>query len=195
MGKIDMRKFYLTIGYILWTGLLIAALIGCAGGKSFDYQPTAGEMKPGPGALTGESGELTVVRSPESPGNSRFMIPKKVGYSPKKATPKLNLLPQPQRRPARVRRAQPQKPGISRNSRSFRNGKKKNRNFTSIKSGKNQHEYQEWKKSAQGSADFQEFQEYLEWKKTAKGSGDLQEFQQWKEWKSYQEWKKKQGQQ
>ena len=58
-----MCKIYWKIVKLLGLGLLSMALIGCAGGKSFDYQPTAGEMKPGPGALTGESGELSIYDS------------------------------------------------------------------------------------------------------------------------------------
>jgi hypothetical protein len=150
------------------------ALISCAGGKSFDYQPTAGEMKPGPGALTGESGELTVYNS------------KKGGLFPKEGDQK-----------AESATAAPSQAGDSptgsaaetedfQDFQDFQQWKKEKQEF---------HEYQEWKKSAQGSADFQEFQEYLEWKKSAQDSADHKEFQQWKEWKSYQEWKKRQGQQ
>ena len=42
--------------------LAIIALLGC-NAKPYDYQPTAGEMKPGPGVLTGEDGELTIYDS------------------------------------------------------------------------------------------------------------------------------------
>jgi hypothetical protein len=36
--------------------------------------------------------------------------------------------------------------------------------------------------------------EFQEWKKTSKGAAEYREFLEWKEWKSYQEWKKRQGQ-
>ncbi len=49
-------------------------------------------------------------------------------------------------------------------------------------------EFQEWKQEQK------EFREYLEWKNSAKGSAEYREFLEWKEWKSYQEWKKQQGQ-
>jgi hypothetical protein len=174
MRKTDMCKIYWKIGKLLGLGLLTMALIGCAGGKSFDYQPTAGEMKPGPGALTGESGELTVYDS------------KKGGLLPKEGDPKAESATAASAQTGESPQGSATEAGDFQEFQEFQKWKKEKQEF---------HEYQEWKKSAQGSADFQEFQEYLEWKKTAKGSGDLQEFQQWKEWKSYQEWKKKQGQQ
>ena len=40
----------------------ILLLTGC-NAKPYDYQPTAGEMKEGPGAFTGEDGELTIYDS------------------------------------------------------------------------------------------------------------------------------------
>lgn len=43
-------------------GLFAAVALGCAG-KTFDYQPTAGEMKRGPGVFSGEPGEFTVYDS------------------------------------------------------------------------------------------------------------------------------------
>jgi hypothetical protein len=49
-------------------------------------------------------------------------------------------------------------------------------------------EFQEWKQEKK------EFREFLEWKESAKGSAEYREFLEWKEWKSYQEWKKQQGQ-
>ena len=46
----------------LLTCLAIMALTGC-NAKPYDYQPTADEMKQGPGVFTGEDGELTVYDS------------------------------------------------------------------------------------------------------------------------------------
>ena len=57
-------------------GVVLCAALGCAGGKAYDYQTNAGEMKQGPGALTGESGELTIYDS------------KKGGLLPKEDAPK-----------------------------------------------------------------------------------------------------------
>ncbi len=44
---------------------LIAALVSlglaaCGGAKPYDFQPTAGEMKPGPGLFSGADGEFVV---------------------------------------------------------------------------------------------------------------------------------------
>jgi hypothetical protein len=51
---------------VCWTALLsslaIIALLGC-NAKPFDYQPTAGEMKEGPGVFTGKDGEFKVYDS------------------------------------------------------------------------------------------------------------------------------------
>jgi hypothetical protein len=51
---------------VSWIALLISlgiiALLGC-NAKPFDYQPTAGEMKEGPGVFTGKDGELTIYDS------------------------------------------------------------------------------------------------------------------------------------
>ncbi|MBW2337722.1 MAG: hypothetical protein JRF47_13380, partial [Deltaproteobacteria bacterium] len=57
-----MLKTGITIGSFLLIGLVYILLTGC-NAKPYDYQPTAGEMKPGPGAFTGEDGELTVYDS------------------------------------------------------------------------------------------------------------------------------------
>ncbi len=35
-------------------------LTGCASVEPFDYRPTADEMKPGPGLLSGEDGEFVI---------------------------------------------------------------------------------------------------------------------------------------
>ena len=70
MYNCDLRK-----GMMLLVGVVLAALLGCASTEPYDYQPTAGEMKEGPGVFTGESGEFTVYDS------------KKGGLFPKKAAP------------------------------------------------------------------------------------------------------------
>ena len=158
----------------LVVSVVLSAAVGCAGGKAYDYQPTADEMKPGPGVFTGESGELTVYDS------------KKGGLFPKEDPPKAETPT------AAAAHAEPQSTDSSEETQEFQEfqeyqqWKKERQEF---------HEYQEWKKSAKGSAEFQEFQEYQQWKKTAKDSPDFKEFQDWKEWKTYQEWKKSKGQQ
>ncbi|MGD8883845.1 MAG: hypothetical protein PVI82_18235, partial [Desulfobacterales bacterium] len=59
-----MRSYQTTLNKFLWVGLATAILMGCgAKGKPYDYQPTADEMKEGPGLLTGEEGEFAIYDS------------------------------------------------------------------------------------------------------------------------------------
>ena len=56
-------------GHIIRTGLMILVLLGlaaCAGVKPFDYQPTADEMKPGSGLISGKDGEFVIYRKPRA---------------------------------------------------------------------------------------------------------------------------------
>ena len=48
---------------------------GCANVKPFDYQPTADEIKPGPGLLSDENGEF-VIYSSKAPASKDSTIPK-----------------------------------------------------------------------------------------------------------------------
>ena len=64
-------KFNLIILLTLAAGLALFALAGC-NAKPYDYEPTAGEMKPGPGVFTGESGKLTIY---DSKKGGFFLIP------------------------------------------------------------------------------------------------------------------------
>jgi hypothetical protein len=158
----NLRFFLLTV--------LLCGAFGCAGGKSYDYQPTAGEMKQGPGALTGEEGELTVYDA------------KKGGLFPDLRTPEAEKTATAEAKSGKA--AAESAPGDEdfQEFQEFQQWKEEKQEFR---------EYQEWKKSAKDSADFKEFQEYQKWKQAPKGSEDFEEFQQWKEWKSYQEWKKR----
>jgi len=47
---------------VLAAGCLLFTL-AARNAKPFDYQPTAGEMKAGPGVFTGKTGELTIYDS------------------------------------------------------------------------------------------------------------------------------------
>ena len=157
-----------------WNPILLAVLLyaaaGCAGGKSYEYENTAGEMKPGPGALTGEEGELTVYDSEQG----GFFPALRTSEAEKTATAETQSGQQTAQ----------SAPGDQdfQEFREFQQWKKEKQEFR---------EYQEWKKSARDSADFKEFQEYRKWKHAPEGSDEFKEFQQWKEWKSYQEWKKR----
>jgi hypothetical protein len=170
-----MYGFIMKKWKILLIGAVLSALIGCAGGKSYDYQPTAGEMKPGPGALTGESGELTIYDSKQG-----GLFPK--GDDSKAETATATAAAQE----GKASTESSTEDKEFQEFQEYQQWKKEKQEFR---------EYQEWKKSAESSPDFMEFQEYQQWKKTAKDSPDFKEFQEWKEWKTYQEWKKSKGRQ
>ena len=163
---------------LLVLGMVLSVAVGCTGGKAYDYEPTAGEMKPGPGVLTGDSGALTIYDS------------KKGGLFPKEAdeTSSEKTTDAAAGTTAAAGTQTGTEPAVTpegaREFQQFQQWKKEKEQF---------HEYQQWKNSDKGSAEFKEFQEYREWKKTAKGTADLKEFQEWKEFKAYQEWKKSQG--
>ena len=176
-----MLKINTKYWMLLAASLLIFALGGC-NAKPYDYEPTAGEMKAGPGVLTGDSGELIIYDSKkgglllkESAANTGETSSEKTTDPSAETTAAAGI--QTGTEPAVT-------PEEAREFQQFQQWKKEKDQF---------HEYQQWKKSDKGSAEFKEFQEYREWKKTAKGSADLKEFREWKEFKAYQEWKKNQG--
>ena len=181
----------------LLISLAIMALLGC-NAKPYDYQPTAGEMKEGPGVLTGEDGQFTIYDSKKGGAFPKNSDAKAAETSDEKTAQTTAAREQRlQRRP--VQRA---KPVNSRNFRSSSNGSRKKRSSTNTSSGRQSsegsadfkefQEYQQWQKSAKGSSDFKEFQEYQEWKKSGRSSAEYQEFLEWREFKAYQEWKKRQ---
>ena len=171
-----MLKFNSIILLTLAVGLVLFALVGCHA-EPYDYEPTAGEMKAGPGLLTGESGELTIYDSKKGgllPKESAETSSEKTAGASAEAT-------------AAAGTQAGTEPAVNseeaREFQEFQQWKKEKEQF---------HNYQQWKKSDKGSAEFKEFQEYQKWKKTAKGPAELKEFQEWKEFKAYQEWKKSQ---
>jgi hypothetical protein len=164
----DVRKWMM-----LLTVAALLVLIACAAPEPYDYQPAAGEMKKGPGLLTGESGELTLYDSKKS-----GLLPKEGEVAEKNKTEAAA----PSAESTKDSSAQAQE---FKEFQEFQQWKNEQQEFR---------EYQEWKKSDKNSAEFKEFQEYLKWKNATEGSEDFKEFQRWKEWKSYQEWKKSKGQ-
>ena len=171
-----MLKFNSVILLTLAAGLVLIALVGCHA-EPYDYEPTAGEMKAGPGILTGESGELTLYDS------------KKGGLLPKESAETASEKSTDAAAGTTVAAGAQAgtEPAVTaeeaKEFQQFQQWKKEKEQF---------HDYQQWKKSDKGTAEFKEFQEYQEWKKTAKGSADFKEFREWKEFKAYQEWKKSQ---
>ena len=184
----------------LTAGLVILALAGCHA-EPYDYEPTAGEMKPGPGVFSGQDGELTIYDS------------KKGGVFPKDSDTKSSETAGEATAPTSEATAgsqtdiqqSAQTPANARDYQEFQEfqqWKKEKAQFHEYQEWKNSakgstefkdfQEYQQWQKSAKGSSDYQEFQEYQQWKKNARSSVDYKEFLEWKEFKAYQEWKKSQ---
>ena len=59
-----MNKNQSTLWMLFLIGLAAALLTGCgAKGQPAEFEQTAGEMKKGPGAFTGEEGEFTIFDS------------------------------------------------------------------------------------------------------------------------------------
>jgi len=178
---------------VLAAGWLFFTLAGC-NAKPFDYKPTAGEMKEGPGVFTGKSGELTVYDSQKGGIFPKDSDAKTADGKGENTAETAGAAQQPAPMPAGTQ--------DYREFQEFQQWQKEKAQF---------HEYQQWKKSAHDSTDFKEFQEYQQWQKTAKNSPDYREFQEyqqwqkgarsttdyqefleWKEFKTYQEWKKSQ---
>ena len=171
-----MMKFNVLILTVLATGLVLSALVGCHA-KPYDYEPTAGEMKAGPGVFTGESGELTIYDSKKG-----HLLGKESAETSSEKTADASA----EATAAAGTQAGSGSAITSEEAREFQE-------FQQWKKEKEQfHIYQQWKKTDKDSAEFKEFQEFQEWKKNAKGSADLKEFREWKEFKAYQEWKKNQ---
>jgi hypothetical protein len=162
---------YQTILYrFLWIGLAAAILIGCgAKGRPSEFEQTAGEMKEGPGVLTGEEGEFTLFDS------------KKGGPFWKQSEQKSEEASGQASKEAPAGSERPFKPG------QVAAGDTSGEAQVTPEAAREFREFQEWKKEQK------EFEEFQEWKKTSKGAAEYREFLEWKEWKSYQEWKKKQG--
>ena len=175
-----MLNFKTVDWMVLAAGLALFALAGC-NAKPYDYEPTADEMKPGPGVFTGESGELTIYDSKkggligkDSAAKSAETSSEKTADASAEATAAAGT--QAGTEPAITSEE-------AREFQEFQQWKKEKEQF---------HSYQQWKKSDKGSSDFKEFQEYQEWKKSGRNSTDYKEFREWKEFKAYQEWKKSQ---
>ena len=163
---------YQTILYrFFWIALAAAILMGC-GGRPSEFKQTAGEMKEGPGVFTGKEGELVV-------------------YDDKKGGPFWKHSEEKsEEASAETGKAAPATSDLSAEvspTQVVDDGRPKESDVTP-EAAREFQEFQEWKKEQQ---DFREFQE---WKKTSKGAAEYREFLEWKEWKSYQEWKKRQGQ-
>jgi hypothetical protein len=166
-----MRSYQTTLNKFLWFGLAAAILMSCgAKGKPYDYQPTADEMKEGPGLFTGEEGEFAIYDS------------KKEGPFWKHNREKSEEASKEGEKEVQAASGKPAETtpvNADQTSREIQVTPEEAKEFQ---------EFQEWKKEQQS------FKEFQEWKKSAEGKAEYQEFLEWKEWKSYQEWKKQQKQ-
>ena len=166
-----MRTYQIILHRFLWIGLTAVILIGCgARGQPFDYKPTAGEMKEGPGVLTGEEGEFAVYDSQKG-GPFWEHSKEKSGESSTEAT-----------------KAAPTASDKFSGTTRVAAGETPKEAQVSAEEAKAFQEFQEWKQEQK------EFREFQEWKKTSQGAAEYKEFLEWQEWKAYQEWKKQQGQ-
>lgn len=164
---------------ILWVllgiGLAAAILMGCgAKGQPAEFEQTAGEMKKGPGMLTGEDGALVVYDSKRGGAFPQFGG-KKSEEDSKAAS-------------ENTASDAPAAPKTAAESAQIAAGQTSTEAQVTPEAAREFREFQEWKKEQQA------FRQFQEWKKTSQGAAEYKEFLEWKEWKSYQEWKKQQGQ-
>ena len=165
---------YQTILYrFLWIGLAAAILMGCgAQGRPSEFKQTAGEMKEGPGVFTGKEGEFVVYD--DKKGGAFWKQPKENPEGVSKETGK-------EAPPTSDQSTEVSPTQVAADDRSKESD-------VTPEAARGFQEFLEWKKEQR------EFREFQEWKKTSKGAAEYREFLEWKEWKSYQEWKKRQGQ-
>jgi len=181
-----------------WIALLICltimALIGC-NAKPYDYQPTAGEMKQGPGVLTGEDGELTIYDSQKGgafPKDSDAQEAEAVGEKTAPTTTAAGTAVAGSQGKADEFQEFQEYQQWKKEKEQFHQYQQWKQSTAGSADFKEFQEYQQWQKTAKGSSDFKDFQAYQQWKKSGKSSADYKEFQEWREFKSYQEWKKSQ---
>lgn len=160
-----------TLWTFFWIGLTAALLTGCgAKGQPAEFEQTAGEMKKGPGAFTGEEGEFTIYDSKK--GGPFWKQPQDKSEEASKEGDK-------EARAASGKPSETTPVAADQTSTEVQ---------TTPEEAKEFQEFQEWKKEQQS------FKEFQEWKKSAAGKAEYQEFQEWQEWKAYQKWKKQQEQ-
>jgi hypothetical protein len=161
-----MRKFMAASWMALLISLALIAILGC-NAKPYDYQPAAGEMKQGPGVLTGEDGELTIYDSKKGGAFPRDSDVQEAGTSGEKTA-------SPTAAAGTAAAGSQGQAGEFQEFQEYQQWQKEKEQF---------HQYQQWKKSTAGSADYKEFQEYQQWQKSAKGSSDFKDFQAYQQWK------------
>ena len=166
-----MRNYQIVLCRFLWIGLAGLILIGCgAKGRPSEFKQTAGEMKEGPGVLTGKEGEFAVYDSKKG-GPFWENSKEKSGEAPIEAAGEAT-------------------PASGKPIGTTPLAAEKTPEGAQVTAEEAQafQEFQEWKQEQK------EFREFQEWKKTIQGAAEYKEFLEWQEWKAYQEWKKQQGQ-
>jgi hypothetical protein len=166
-----MNYFQTILNRFLGICLITAILIGC-GAKPGEFRQTAGEMKEGPGVFSGEEGEFAIYDSQKGGPfweHSKEKSEKASEEDGKEDPEAADKTPEASQTQVAV-------------------GETSKESDVTPEAAKEFREFQEWKKEQM------EFREFQEWKKTSKGAAEYREFLEWKEWKSYQEWKKRQGQ-
>ena len=174
-----MRIHQTTITRVLGIIWVIAILVSC-GGKPAEFNQTAGEMKEGPGFLTGKEGAFTLYDSKQG-GPFWDREKAKSGESAEGQAEKASAeADQGVQAAADAAVAAGQTVTAA--------GGASGQPEITPETAREFQEFQDWKREQN------EFREFQEWKKTSQGAAEYKEFLEWKEWKSYQEWKKRQGQ-
>ena len=179
-----------TLWILLGIALAVAVLMGCGGkakGRPAEFNQTAGEMKEGPGVLTGEEGALVVYDSKRGGAFPQFRG-KKSEEDSKDTSEKTDQEESSKVASKKADKDAPATPDTSAESPQIAADQTSTGTQITPEAARDFQEFQEWKREQQA------FREFQEWKKTAQGAAEYKEFLEWKEWKSYQEWKKQQGQ-
>jgi hypothetical protein len=101
-----MHNIQTILNRLFWMSLATAIVMGC-GGKASEFKQTAGEMKEGPGVLTGEEGAF-VIYDDKKGGPSGNTPKRNLKKRPKKNLGK--LLNRPTKKPRWLRTRPPKHP-------------------------------------------------------------------------------------
>ena len=119
--------------------IVLGLIFGCTA-KPYDYQPTAGEMKQGPGIFSGKEGAFTLYDSKEDglvkPKSEKTTLPATTDAVASGSEPGVN-------------------PEKTEEFQDFQEWKKEKKEFE---------DFREWKKSAEGTSEYREFLEWKQWK-------------------------------
>jgi len=124
----------------LLLAFIVLGLIAGCNAKPYDYQPTAGEMKQGPGLFSGKEGAFTLYDSKGDglikPKSEKTALPATTDAVASGSEPGVN-------------------PEEAEEFQNFQEWKKEKKEFE---------DFRDWKKSAEGTSEYQEFLEWKQWK-------------------------------